>query len=437
MHSWPPAIRLFHPFAPRPYLASAASAIGEFIEKHQMEPFEITFDNLVIRPHWEAVEEIIALERISGDSSSSKDNVKDSEDSQMLAIQKLIAQEEKKGRDQYNKRMKRKREQQQQQQQQQQNSGNINIEEEEKEGHDGRTDKGWQVGGKQRKQKNDLSENMVRQLEAATNAGSNKDYEYNGPCVICLEPSDRSKRKLQKMRHMLKKELFAPYDSFSVSSSLSNSHKLPNFAALQMDEKKALFKPTITLGTFPTTDAAVQTARKLQSLWEPLTFNVTDLQLISRNEMNEQDTNHIKELNSVTTAQYECDAMIMFMGEEVEADEDSSEALLSLLFQAGEEGGGAASLEYKDVPLEEKRWREERKAMLQSMLGADDEDEDEDEDDFNEFWFDDEDDEDWDDEGATIVIGRTQFFLGEMRLYVGYVMFCQSQIHWKNILIFT
>lgn len=388
MYRWPPAIRLFHPFASRPYLASAASAIAEVIEKNNIEPFDIILDKLVIRPHWEIVEEIM-------DGEDEKDvpppQEKVDEDNRELSdVEKLILNEEIKGKERYEKRMMKRK-------LSDDNDGGI-PEPNNPKGPEKMVEKKTKQKYKNGKKKK-------------------KKQDYNGPCIVCLEPNDESKVKIEQLRKLLKDELFAPYDSFSVSSALSSSDDVPLSSLAQSDPKTSAFKPSITLGTFATTDAAAKIAKRIQSYWEPLKFSVADIQLLSRDGMDQSDSSHTKELNSYSTAQYECDAMIMLMGEEIDTVESDNDALLSLLFEAGEDGGGAASLDYKEVSPEEKRWREERSAILRSMLDEDDEDIDDESDEIDEFWFDDEEDEDY--EGATIVLGRTQFFLGEMRLYVG------------------
>lgn len=321
------------------------------------------------------------------------------EEKELTDIEKLILDEERKGKERFQKRMMKKKMQEEQ-------SGQVSED---------YTKQETNTAENQISKKNS---NKLNQKQKSTKKKNKKKKEdYTGPCIICLEPNDESKSKLEELRKLLKDELFAPYDSFSISSALSSSDDTMQPSFTKTDGKKSLFKPSITLGTFSTTDKAAKTARRIQRNWEPLTFNVADIQLLSRDGTEQSDASHTKELNSYSTSQYECDAIIMFMGEEIETMENDSEALLSLLFEAGEDGGGAASLDYKEVSPEEKRLREERSAMLRNMLDEENSHEDDDGDELDEFWFDDEDDEDY--EGATIVLGRTQFFLGEMRLYVG------------------
>lgn len=421
LYRWPPAIRLFHPFAPRPYLASAASAIAELIECEAIEPFEITLDTLVVRPNLEAVEQLIADTESEYDTSSM---AVEEEEEELDEVQQLIRREEIIGKERYERRVKKEK-----------NKQKLRAKEEAK--RTGNTDSAATTKARQMYK----SHHPVKK-----NKKEKPKYEYEGPCIITLEPNEESQTKLEQLRTLLKDKLFAPYDSISISAALS----LSDIPLRPSDNGTADgFRPAITLGSFPTTESAVETARRLQELWEPLSFDVTDMHLISRDGVS--DLQHLSSTGrgpsdhkNLATAQYECDAMIVLMGEEAmleggddnsenmsfrdskkdspDGDSDNTNDLLSLLFRAGEDGGGASSLDYKEesmIPpsvLEKTSRMEEKKAYLKSVLG-----EDYDDDDFmSELWYDDDDDEETlHDEGATIVIGRTLFLLGEMRLYVG------------------
>lgn len=298
--------------------------------------------------------------------------------------------------------------------------------------------------------------------------------KFNGPCVVCLEPNDESKVKLEKLREVLRTELFASYDLFSVSGSVSAPDRpLPRMAEEKLKRGGAgsTFRPIITIGSFPTVLKAVEMSRKLQNLWEPLSFNVTDLHLISkhddtahhkktRKEREEEEDEHSdipefllrkrlhgdpnsgrggitsgsmtadrnRESALSTRGQFGCDAMVFLVGEEpVEEMDEDDEMLLDLLMdKKGVKGGMQRMLDsyeelskklreeedgeedlgvgFNDVAGDEQEWhfnfngeKEEEDLVLNGFLKEDDE---------------------WD-EGATIVIGRTQYFMGEMRQYVG------------------
>lgn len=412
LYHWPPAIRLFHPFAPRPYLASAASAVAELVESHDIAPFEITLDNLVVRPHLEAVKVPLTIatpkRKYSGEDND---------------VQKLIEKEEQIGRE----RLKRRQLKRQQ-----------------------HTLKGEGKKGNTAAQKETLG---------VTRHGKKKKskHAYDGPCVVTLEPNRKSQIQLERLRTILKNELFAPYDSFSISSLFpSHHHRNPNIPVISSKVKKQKFRPGITLGTFPNTEEAVEMARYLQERWEPLSFNVTDMHLMSQSIDPSSSSDTASETNDhhrtvsggssfsvEATNQFGCDAMVMLMGEEANMldgeddedfvdfgrDDDDTNQLLSLLFQAGEEGGGATAVEYENKQTETSstdkddetvRTEEEKKALLQSIFG--DEyytDDDEITDLVNDILDDDDEESNLHDEGGTILIGRTLYLLGEMRLYVG------------------
>ena len=95
LYRWPPVIRLFHPFAPRPYLAGAASALSDLVEELEIEPFEITLDKLVILPHVELLEEMELIREGNWGEVIGK-NVANPEE-QETDVAKLIRDEEMKG----------------------------------------------------------------------------------------------------------------------------------------------------------------------------------------------------------------------------------------------------------------------------------------------------------------------------------------------------
>jgi hypothetical protein len=99
-----------------------------------------------------------------------------------------------------------------------------------------------------------------------------------------------------------------------------------------------------------------------------------------------------------------------------------NEILDLLLSEAGEAGGAdAAKVDYEALLALSDEEEHIRKRQARVRLGEgereylDDIDDEVTEEDWN-HWL--TDDEEWD-EGATIVIGRTQFFVGEARQYVG------------------
>ena len=155
-------------------------------------------------------------------------------------------------------------------------------------------------------------EEDVENKDAATKDNNNKN-SYNGPCVIYLSPNEESKQRLNALRNHLQSDLFPMYNAFSPSSSVSPyPEQLPRKAVRQQQQQTAStttgisssvpeiemsststsassstssvvsFRPLLPIARFATVDAAVKVAKVLQKTWDPLTFNVTDIQFVSR-----------------------------------------------------------------------------------------------------------------------------------------------------------
>ena len=471
-YTFPPAIRLFHPFVPYHDQhddpgQDVAMIIAQAIEKYQLEPFECTLDKLVIVPHLEE------LERMEEERKTlPQQNENDEQDEEKDNVQSLIEKEEAIGRKKLAKRKN-------------MPTSNQNQNEDDASMHPSSSPK--DVLSKQRKA---LS-------------------EFNGPCVLCLEPNEESKIHIQAFREILRKKIFAEYDPISPSSTVTNSetlskqrqrytnnvngernsngsdvppgmHSLPKSILMQhgilgknrkgnLQKKKkdgVTFRPLITLGRFSTVTKAVSVAKQLQKQWEPLTFRVTDLHLVSKletggvkvgqknnssdndkvigqndgnknniiSENREQNLRRMHGTDSDKTTltnegEYGCDAMIMLLGEEWQLlqrqklleyedsneescedekvdiyDEQSEEQILNLLMSDAAYSGGDG---YNSNILYDS-------TSPDNIRSSTDEDIDEE---YLHHLLDEEDDDI--DQGATIVIGRTQFMLGEMRQFVG------------------
>lgn len=484
-YTFPPAIRLFHPFVPYHDQhdgpgQDVAMIIAQAIEKYQLEPFECTLDKLVIVPHLEELDRIEEERRLLP-----KQNEDEEQDEEKDSVQSLIENEEAKGRKKLAKRK---------------NSSSwshSNQREDETPMHPSTSPK-------------DI---LTKQRKALS--------EFNGPCVLCLEPNEESKIHIQAFREILRKKIFAEYDPFSPSSTVTSSetlakqcqrykmniggernshgsvvppgmHSLPKSILMQhgilgknkkgnLQKKKkdgVTFRPLITLGRFSTVTKAVSVAKQLQKQWEPLTFRVTDLHLVSKletggvkvgqknnNSDNDEDLGHNEDNydktgNSGTNSQrnniisenreqnlrrmhgtdsdkttltnegeYGCDAMIMLLGEEWQLlkrqkllenegsneekyedekvdiyDEQEEEQILKLLMSDAAYSGGDSynsNIQYDSTSPD-----------IINSSAAEDIDEE-----YLYHLLDEDDDEI--DQGATIVIGRTQFMLGEMRQFVG------------------
>jgi hypothetical protein len=115
------------------------------------------------------------------------------------------------------------------------------------------------------------------------------------------------------------------------------------------------FRPLLPIARFPSTEAAVKVAKLLQKAWDPLSFNVTDIQLISRTDddftIHNSDTvprepgsekmnNGTQNMAVTTSGEVEdvlkqrvfgCDAKVMLFGEEPEEELIEEDASLSMI----------------------------------------------------------------------------------------------------------
>jgi len=328
IYRWPPAIRLFNPFVPRPYMASAATASASLIEELEIKPFEITLDQLVILPNLKKLECQLAELAPPIDEVEIKTE-------EMENMEKMIEEEARKG---YERHVKRKRKKSLKENQADVNY--INYE---------------------------TPQEKIKREKL-------KSKKYNGPCTICIEPNEKSRLDLIQLRDTFS-TIFGPYQDFGGSSSISSD------ISTDTTDK---YRPHISLGNFATVNEALKIAENLQACWEPLSFNLTELHFLSsesHNSILERDLSDGTK-NEFNT-QMECDAMVFLCG--AEQDEEDSDLLKLLIEQEMEDRDQAA-----------KFLREEEESF--SVDGEEDE---------------------MYDEGATIIIGRTHFFLGEMKQYIG------------------
>ena len=272
-YSWPPAIRLFHPFVDRASLTEVATSIAQLIEKYNLESFDITIDKLLIVPHFEDLQQHEEAQWQLPDQAPISDKEPTAREER---VQALIQDEELKGKRKLAKRRAKER----------------SMKSEGGDGYDEDPDDNTEQDESEQKQS--PKEMLKAQRKSMT--------EFNGPCVLCLEPSEESKIHIQAFREILRKKLFAKYDPFSPSSTVTKPHLLekglprtllrqhgligaPISSKLSKKKREgSTFRPMITLGRFSTVTKAVEVAKKLQQVWEPLTFRVNDLQLVSKLE---------------------------------------------------------------------------------------------------------------------------------------------------------
>ena len=497
-YKWPPAIRLFHPFAPPQAIPTLVGGLAEWIEEEGtksilemelngsgdsmeekgncggsttqppfssssstlLESFEVTLDSITILPHWEILQaRIEALEermpqRSLGESLAEKETRR-----KRAKGAALIEEEERKGLERKQERERKKRQRLKNKGQDTENDNQIEDEDDTTNGEDGK-----------------------------------KGGSFNGPCVLYLSPNEESRIALDSLRETLREELFPMYDAFSPSSSVS---PYPEYLPRKVvsDTKGGastsnaiMFKPLLPIARFSSVDQAVKVAKVLQRTWDPLTFNVTDIQFVSR-----QDDNalHVNSYHSTSTSGvgfgntgktqsedleipevrhrkkhgtlsseaanrmaltssgevedvsdrgiYGCDAMVMLWGEEPEEELMDEEASLTMImddnddelensasdfdedhthelyYQAGDinydEIFATAEREYQRMESYEEFSSvfdlEPGAQIAEGEEGGGIED-----------WLDDGDGS-LDDEGATAVIGRAQFFMGAMRDFIG------------------
>ena len=494
-YKWPPAIRLFHPFAPTQSIPNLVGKLAEWIEEEGtksilelelkgsgnvmeeeedvdttqpsssssssstlLESFEVTLDSITILPHWEILQaRIEALDermpqRTLGESLAEKETRR-----RRAEGVALIEEEERKG-------LERKQERERKKRQRLINKGQG-------------TESDRQIEG----------DDTTNVDEAGKKGGS-----FNGPCVLYLSPNEESRIALEALRETLREELFPMYDAFSPSSSVSPypeylPRKVVSDTKAGASTSNAVkFKPLLPIARFASVDQAVKVAKVLQRTWDPLTFNVTDIQFVSRQDDNALQVNsyqstsgvgfgnggksqsedwdipevrHRKKhgtLSSDATNRmaltssgevedvskqgiYGCDAMVMMWGEEPEEDLMEEEASLTMIMDDNDDeleksGSGCnedhtdelyyetGDINYDEIfATAEREYQrmetyEEFSSVFDLEPGA--QIEESEEGGGIEDWLDDGDGS-LDDEGATVVIGRAQFFLGAMRDFIG------------------
>jgi hypothetical protein len=349
------------------------------------------------------------------------------------------------------------------------------------------------------------------------------DDVYNGPCVICLEPNAPSQQHLQQLRHLLLRQLFltSPSDqskacasSTTTTTTTTNFHSSSLFhtsptgtmrssqsmssawrnrnVGMEMSSSSSSsssmslrdFRPVVPIAAFPNVNSAIKMAKQFRSLWKPLTFNVTDLHIISSLSSSSSsslpDTSEHPDDTTTTTAaqhrrppsldhsQFGCDALITLMGIPLPTDDDyyyddddacpevddgscntdfimnddndermNTAELVQLLCEFGEPGGYYLQQSNNNDSLSIKTTTETNASTSRTSCAESRNVIRREVDNLNEVsrsdsigtatttsapteleqWLYGEDDEY--DEGTVVVIGRTHFFTGEMRQYVG------------------
>ena len=489
-YKWPPAIRLFHPFAPTQYTPLLAGELAEWIEEEGtifememelsgyssresddtegitsgslstiLQPFDVTMDSILILPHYEILESRIdSLDQRSqqetlGPSAQEVEEMRRIEEGKVLVEeQERMGAERKKDRD-------RKRALKQQRKRELEN-GKAPAN---------------KVGNnaKQRKKDPENGKLPANSAEDDSNQSNPKKNDYDGPCVIYLSPDEESRIKLEALREELRDNLFPSFDAFSVSASVT-----PEPQSLPRKRSAQKFRPLLPLGRFQSVQEAMNVAKVLQRTWEPLSFAVTDIQFVSKEDEraagelssssgigfgNVENVDDIPEVMhrrkhgtlqstedytkrmALTTAgeeddisqkgMYGCDAMVMMWGEEPVEEFMDEEATLSMMVGDAAEDDDLnledwieddetpiyGKIDYGEVFATAEREYQRMKAhedlSAESFVGGVPTS-DSGEAGGIEAWLDEEELNE-EDEGATIVVGRAQFFFGAMRDFVG------------------
>lgn len=537
-YKWPPAIRLFHPFAPKREIPNLVGQLAEWIEDEMgsgddeeliasldmedsmlmsdedvlslqqgtptssssatyLQSFTITLSTIQILPHFEILDaRLEALKERSPQTYSMGFSKHERETQKRRAEgQRLIDEEERKGLERKRERERKRRLKREMKERELDGTAMKDDENDATTTSNGHKDQNKSV-------KQNVGEEEGQDEDSETN-GKSKGNKYNGPCVIYLCPNNESQQRLNALREHLRSDLFSMYDAFSPSSSVSPYPEvLPRKARKSttnnaVEEKASVsFRPLLPIARFPNVDAAVKVAKILQQTWDPLTFNVTDLQFISREDdsngsaMRNNDpggihmdmdipevrhrskhgtlhptssslpsssaTSLTKDRMALTSSGevedvskqgiYGCDAMVMLWGEEPSEDIMDEEASLSMIMDDEEEmvdgkveealddtgsitttiqrsdqrDAITGKINYNDIfataereyqrMLTHEELSNERVDVSSGLFDSGTND--------IEAWLDDDDDM-MDDEGATVVIGRAQFFMGAMREFIG------------------
>ena len=390
--------------------------MADVIERHGIKPFEVTLDSWTIVPHVEAIEaEMKAFGAGSSDFGQLGGPAIPTEVlKQQAEIDDLIAQEEEVGRIRLRKRR---------------DASHITP------GKTRRQKKPRKGGGtKGNKQDGtDIHQESYDRMspQEVWEQQQRMFEEFNGPCLICVEPNEESGEKLKELRSLLCDEIFGDVP-LSPASYLSLQSITDAKSKSDMRSDKEEFRPLIPVGDFPTVESAIEVAKAIKSFWDPLTFTVSDLHLMSMGENGPEMeitaevlptrstlSTQLERRDTAQPTQYGCDAAVMFVGEEIEIDDEITKKMFE---QTMEEGVPCAG--------DPENYQPGRFAQTDITDELDEEEDDDDDDDTDDDdddddipeelrdifdWLDDGDDPL--DEGAVVVVGRTHFFEGEMRLY--------------------
>ena len=404
LYVWPPAIRLFHPFVLPADLSNVALDVAsQVIENFNITKFEITLSRLVILPFY-------ALDsdgKVVGAAITTSLSVNEQDDKRMYSKDLNMASLDGQRQKGYNE------------------AKELIAKEE--------------IKGKIRLEKRKLKE----KVQVSDNQPARPKYQ--GPCILCLEPDEESSKHLRRLRAQLQKALFPNHKAFDIgASTMASTRRIPA-STLETRSNPPSYRPVITLGKFSSLTDAYAARRRLEGIWEPLTITVKDLHFVCLAGMEAKlsalsdgtlSSAHEVQLLYQSKKQFNCDSIVSFIGEGEEEpvatpnhddDQASVDELIDFMLQEGMEDGAIINLD--DLfSAKQAEAKEKARLVMEEAVGKrakrrkrrkkklDDEHSLIEDDDLLALIP--EEVDDWN-EGATIKIGRTQFFMGGMREYVG------------------
>jgi hypothetical protein len=372
-HTWPPAIRLFHPFSSE---TIGALDVAQAVEELELEPFEITLDTWVIVPHFEAIQAewqtAASIPRVEDHVHIGRETEEPPEDRD---ARELIEREEALALESWQKRKMRRNKKTKANTKTNNTNTNSNT------NSDGTHDEndGYEAAS-----------SKSTPSPATVFRSQQQQYEDSGgPCILCLEPDEESKQKLLDFRNALA-------EFFDLPTYFSPSSAYYPWTRLRYDELYDMgYRPLIPIASFESLPSAMTVARRLKGLWgDPLTFLVEDLHLISCRDDDDEEKEvadpTIERMMEWRSVPWGCNAKIMLMGQEMEQDETWNDDMVRKLVEEGSPGGMDISEDFTILEDEDDSVSE------------------------LEMWLDD--DEDFD-EGTQLVIGRTHLYTGDQRAY--------------------
>ena len=386
--TWPPCLRLFHPFGTD--VDALAFDVAACIAEYEIGSFDICLSEWSIIPHVEAMEltwwQQQQPQPPSSPAAASADD--DVEPNVPLTIQQLRDLKERK---EFAKLVQR-----------EERIGRLKLQER-------RIKQGLPAVEPSENNNNSREQQQQQQY-----------MEFDGPCVICLEPDFESRQDLMTLRRVLQQDggMGTRYSPFAPTATVDPTLVPATTGSRALGD----FRPMIPMASFATVSEAIPVAQKLRQLWEPLQWEVTDLHILASTAFVVQDQNSNNDnepqilgfapkaaaLSVDNQMMMGCSAMISLYGEEMEMDDELNKEIADLVAKTGQDGGGSGpSKTTKDST--QPSWSVSADDLNVRQHGAIE--------DIEAYLADDE-ETDYD-EGTVVVIGRVHFFSGDARIYQG------------------